>query len=412
VSATLTTRSLRTVPADPDPDRLVQGIRAAAGDALELALPEPAAGLAAGILVGLRERVDRALAADFTTTGLSHVVAISGWNIALVAGLVAALLSGWPRRRRALVTAAAIAIYTVLAGASASVLRAAVMAAVALLARETGRPGTAARALAWAVVILVLASPPTVTDAGFQLSAAATAGLLAWGTTIATGLRTRLPRLPGFVVEGLAVSFAAQVATLPIVLLTFGRLAPLSPILNLVVVPLVPAAMATGTLALVGGLLVGAGTPAVVAVLLGLPGALVIGLLAGIVEAAADLPFAGLTLPPPAGAALGGIAAAGLLTIAARRRIAGLVGSRRRASRPARQRAPRVDRPPARRTNGQSGHPLHSDRAIRALAGALALAVGVAVVAAAGRSGPRRDPRCRPGGRDPRPDARGWAPAR
>ena len=175
VSATLTTRSLRTVPADPDPDRLVQGIRAAAGDALELALPEPAAGLAAGILVGLRERVDRALAADFTTTGLSHVVAISGWNIALVAGLVAALLSGWPRRRRALVTAAAIAIYTVLAGASASVLRAAVMAAVALLARETGRPGTAARALAWAVVILVLASPPTVTDAGFQLSAAATA---------------------------------------------------------------------------------------------------------------------------------------------------------------------------------------------------------------------------------------------
>jgi hypothetical protein len=51
-------------------------------------------------------------------------------------------------------------------------------------------------------------------------------GLLAWGTTIATGLRTRLPRLPGFVVEGLAVSFAAQVATLSIVLLTFGRLAP------------------------------------------------------------------------------------------------------------------------------------------------------------------------------------------
>ena len=159
-----------------DADRLVQGIRADAGDALARALPEPAAGLAAGILIGLRERVDRALAADFTTTGLSHVVAISGWNIALVAGLVAALLGTWPRRRRAVATVAAIALYTVLAGASSSVLRAAVMAGVALLARETGRPGTAARALAWAVVLLLVVGPATVADVGFQLSAAATAG--------------------------------------------------------------------------------------------------------------------------------------------------------------------------------------------------------------------------------------------
>ena len=195
-------------------------------------------------------------------------------------------------------TIGAIALYTILAGASPSVLRAAVMAGVALLSREMGRPGTAARALAWAIVLLVVATPATVTDAGFQLSAAATAGLLAWGTTVEAGLRSRLPRLPGFVVEGLAVSLAAQAATLPIVLLTFGRLAPLSPLLNLVVVPLVPAAMATGTLALLGGLLAGAGAPAFVAMLLGLPGALVIGLLAGIVQAAADLPFAGLTLPP------------------------------------------------------------------------------------------------------------------
>ena len=127
------------------------------------ALPEPAAGLAAGILIGLRERVDRELAADFTTTGLSHVVAISGWNIALVAGLVAARArergrGGGGRSR----PSPRSPLYTILAGASASVLRAAVMAGVALLARETGRPGTAARALAWAVVLLLVASPATV----------------------------------------------------------------------------------------------------------------------------------------------------------------------------------------------------------------------------------------------------------
>ena len=63
----------------------LQTLRDASGDALQRALPEPEAGLAAGILVGLRERVDRALAADFATAGVSHVVAISGWNIAIVA---------------------------------------------------------------------------------------------------------------------------------------------------------------------------------------------------------------------------------------------------------------------------------------------------------------------------------------
>ena len=399
VAATLLTRSMRAVDTPADADRVVQGIRAVAGDALARALPEPAGGLASGILVGLRERVDRDLAADFTTTGLSHVVAISGWNIAIVAGLVAALLGSWPRRRRAVATVAAIALYTVLAGASASVLRASVMAGVALLARETGRPGTAARALAWAVVILLGLNPDTVTDAGFQLSAAATAGLLAWGTPLSTSLRARMPWLPRFVVEGLAVSLAAQAATLPIVLLAFGRLAPLSPLLNLVVVPLVPLAMATGTLAMVGGLAVGAGAPAFLATLLGLPGALVIGLVVIIVQTAADLPFAGVTLAPPAGAALGGLAAAALVLIAARRRIARALGPRRRAQRPRRENPAGAAGHRTRPTAGGSGAhgsgahgsgahgsgSLRSDRGIRLLATLVALLIALATVAAVAR---------------------------
>ncbi len=389
VAATLVTRSVRLLDAPADADRVVQGVRADAGDALARALPEPAAGLAAGILIGLRERVDRELAADFTTTGLSHVVAISGWNIALVAGLVAALLGAWPRRRRAIATVAAIALYTVLAGASASVLRAAVMAGVALLARETGRPGTAARALAWAVVVLLVVSPGTVTDAGFQLSAAATAGLLAWGTPLAARFRASAPWLPGFIVEGLAVSLAAQAATLPIVLLSFGRLAPLSPLLNLVVVPLVPMAMATGTVAMAGGLLVGAGAPPILATLLGLPGALVIGLLVVIVQAAADLPFAGVTLEPAAGAALGGVAAAMLIVIAARRRIARALGPRRR-SRSIRARGGRAAGAagaagPGLPSAGARPGSLRSDRAVRLLVTVLALVVALATMAAATR---------------------------
>ena len=306
-------------------------------------------------------------------------------------------------------TVAAIALDTVLAGASASVLRASVMAGVALLARETGCPGTAARALAWAVVILLGINPGTVTDAGFQLSAAATAGLLAWGTPLSTSLRARMPWLPRFVVEGLAVSLAAQAATLPIVLLAFGRLAPLSPLLNLVVVPLVPLAMATGTVAMAGGLAVGAGAPAFLATLLGLPGALVIGLVVIIVQTAADLPFAGVTLGPPAGAALGGLAAAALVLVAVRRRIARVLGPLRRAQRPGRENlagaAGHRTRPTAggssahgSNAHGSSAHgsgahgagahgsgSLRSDRGIRLLATLLALLVALATVAAVAR---------------------------
>ena len=80
---------------EPSPDEPVgraRGTPARRRRALAAVLPEPEAGLAAGILIGLRDRVDRDLAAAFTTAGVSHVVAISGWNIAIVAAAVGALL--------------------------------------------------------------------------------------------------------------------------------------------------------------------------------------------------------------------------------------------------------------------------------------------------------------------------------
>src|SRR6476619_773275 len=86
---TLESRTLTVVAAPDDPGRRLEALRRGAGDALTRVLPEPEAGLAAGILIGLRDRVDRDLAAAFTTAGVSHVVAISGWNIAIVAGAIA-----------------------------------------------------------------------------------------------------------------------------------------------------------------------------------------------------------------------------------------------------------------------------------------------------------------------------------
>ncbi len=298
VTATVRARTLERVGSDGSPAGAVEGLRRASGDALTRSLPEPEAGLAAGILIGLRDRVDRDLAAAFTTAGVSHVVAISGWNIAIVAAMVAALLRRrLGRRGRSVATLVAIVAYTIAAGASPSVVRAAVMAAVALVARESGRAGAAVVALGWAVVLLLLADPGTVADPGFQLSVLATAGLIAWATPITDRLRGwRGGRLPGWLAESLGISFAAEAATLPVVLAGFGRLAILAPVVNLVVVPLVPPAMAAGTLALVGGWLAQLGVPSLAATLLGLPGWLVLVALVSVVRFAASVPLASVTI--------------------------------------------------------------------------------------------------------------------
>ncbi len=297
---TLRADSLEVLPAQGSLNETLEGFRRAASAGLDRSMPEPEAGLAAGVLIGLRDRVDRDLAAAFTTAGASHVVAISGWNIAIVASTLGALAGGIRRRRRAILTAVAIVVYVVFVGPTPSVVRAGAMAGVALLARELGRPGTAAAALGWACAVLLMLDPAYVNDAGFRLSVLATAGILAWGTSMTARIAGPSPGLPRrWVAEILGVSFAAQAATTPIVLLEFGRLSLVAPVVNLIVVPLVPPAMATGALALVAGMTVGAGVPAVVATLVGLPAWALYAAMVAVVRVGAGLPLASLTIEPP-----------------------------------------------------------------------------------------------------------------
>lgn len=319
---TLQATSMIVVPAPDGPRRTLEQLRRTAGTALATVLPEPEAGLAAGILIGLRDLVDRDLAAAFTTAGVSHVVAISGWNIAIVAAAVGAFAGRLGRRRRSVVTILAIVVYVVFAGASASVVRAGVMAGVVLLARETGRAGQAATALGWAVALLLVADPGLVRDAGLQLSALATAGLIAWATPL-TGALDRLSRgrLPAWLTENLGVSLAAQAATLPLILASFGRLSIVSPVVNLVVVPLVAPAMAAGLFAMAAGALVMAGAPAVVGAVVAAPAWVLLRLLVAIVGTTAALPFASVALSPPTDTLTAVVA--GLLIVGLHRRTRG-----------------------------------------------------------------------------------------
>jgi competence protein ComEC len=326
-AGTLSTRTLEVESGPADLGRRLEDLRRGAADALTRVLPEPEAGLAAGILIGLRDRVDRDLAADFTTAGVSHVVAISGWNIAIVAAAVAALAGRLGRRRRSIVTILAIVVYVALAGASPSVVRAALMAGVVLLARETGRAGRATAALGWAATLLLVTDPRLIADAGFQLSSLATAGLIAWATPLTAWLETiGRGRLPRWLAESLGVSLAAQAATLPLILVSFGRLAILSPVVNLVVVPLVAPAMAVGVIALGAGVLVAAGGPSVVGAVLAAPGWVVLRILVAVVRTAASVPFASVALDPPLDVVAAGLATGGLvaLTLWRRRRPAAM----------------------------------------------------------------------------------------
>jgi competence protein ComEC len=196
------------------------------------------------------------------------------------------------------------------AGASASVVRAGAMAGVVLLARETGRAGRASAALGWAAAILLLADPGLIADPGFQLSSLATGGILAWANGLQAALaRAGRGRVPAWLAESLSVSLAAQAATLPVVLLVFGRLAIISPAINLLIVPLVAPVMAAALVAMLGGGIALVGGPTVIATLAGLPAWALLTAMCTIIRGGADLPFASLTFEAPWTAIGAGIAA-------------------------------------------------------------------------------------------------------
>lgn len=249
----------RTAEVAPGPGGVgaaLASVRAALLAGLNDLVPEPEAALGAGIVLGVRASIAPEINEAFATAGLTHVVAISGWNIAIVATLVGALVGPLARRpggrwTTAVVTATSVGGYVMLTGASPSVVRAALMAGAILVARLGGSRAHAASALALAALVMLLAAPPVLWDVGFQLSLLATAGLVWFGGSV----ERRLPGWwPGWIREPIALTLAAQLTTLPVILVNFERLSLVAPIANVLVVPFVPIAMLFGAIASLVGL--------------------------------------------------------------------------------------------------------------------------------------------------------------
>ncbi len=247
---------------------LLQVILDFRGRALEIVqkiFPDPEASLLAGILLGIESGISPKVRTSFDTTGTTHIIAISGFNITIISALFISLFGRWLGVRRGAVAAGlAICLYTILVGADAAVVRAAIMGGFVLLANRIGRQTHGMASLGGAAIVMSVISPSVLWDVGFQLSFAATLGLILYAeplqdwfvrTTsrwLGDGLAERLAEPVG---EYVLFTLAAQLTTLPLIAYYFRRISLVSFITNPVILPVQPAVMILAGLATLAGCL-------------------------------------------------------------------------------------------------------------------------------------------------------------
>lgn len=245
---------------------VLYGLRERATQLIYHLYPDPEASLLAGILLGDESGLSDSIKAAFNDTGTRHIIAISGFNISIIAGIFLAIFTRWLGARRGIALAAAgVIAYTILVGAGPSVVRAAIMGLLALLARQLGRDQFGVNTLAVVAAVMVALTPLVLWDIGFQLSFTATLGLMLYSERIRLWfffrLEKKLPpawldRVKAPLSEFVFITLAAQVATLPLLLIYFQRFSLVSLPANFLILPLQPALMILGGLSALLGLLI------------------------------------------------------------------------------------------------------------------------------------------------------------
>ncbi|RPA13021.1 ComEC/Rec2 family competence protein [Gordonia sp. OPL2] len=245
----------------PPHQRLAGAVRARLQLISARALGPEAAGLFPGLVLGDTSSLDTRVRDDFRAAGLSHLLAVSGSNFAIVTGAVVMLVRalGTSPRVTAVVGILIVVVFVILVRPSPSVLRAAMMGTVGLLALAGSRRVHALPALGAATVVGLLWWPDLAVAPGFALSVLATAGLVLWSASLRDWLRAR--RIPAGVAELLAMSLAAQLVTAPIIALLSGRFSVVALLANVLVVPVVGLVGIVGTAAAVIGSVGGADGP-------------------------------------------------------------------------------------------------------------------------------------------------------
>jgi len=225
---------------------------------LRLHIPGAEGALVTGVLLGDDNFLPPQTRLAFSRTSTSHIMALSGWNIAIIAGLCALIGRRLGRGRSRLWlagSAAAIWLFVLFVGASPTLLRAAIMGSLYLLAEAVGRRGDALNALALAAIVMTALEPNALLDIGFQLSCAATIGLIVAAGPLARTLQRW--RLPAWLAAPIGATLAAEWFTLPLSLHHFGRISRVTLPTNLLAEPLVAPIMAGGVVTALVSLLPG-----------------------------------------------------------------------------------------------------------------------------------------------------------
>lgn len=254
-------------------------------------IPEPHASLLGGLVVGAKQSLGKKLLDDFRTVGVIHIVVLSGYNITIIALFIEWLFSRLRKKVRLICAAIVIILFAVMVGASATVIRATVMALLVLLAHGTGRVYQVTRALLIAGVIMLLHNPKIlVFDTSFQLSFLATVGLIYLSPLIEPRVHWITSRW--HFREITVATLATQIFVLPFLLYKTGTLSIVSLPANLLILSAIPATMLFGFLA---------GMFTFVSTALALPFSYITyALLAyelGLVEWFSNLPFSAISLP-------------------------------------------------------------------------------------------------------------------
>jgi len=223
--------------------------------AINRSIAEPNASFINGILLGSRQNISDDLKNAFNNTSTTHILAISGYNITIIAEMLLAILIFFVRRRIAFwLSVGAIIIFTIMTGASASVVRASIMGLLLLFASGYGRLYDVKNSIIMAAAVMIIINPfVLVFDVGFQLSFLAVLGLV-YIYPILESWTKKWPKLAG-IKEMASMTISAQLFVLPFLVFYFQRFSLISLPANILVLPFIPVAMGLGFLSGLGGMI-------------------------------------------------------------------------------------------------------------------------------------------------------------
>lgn len=214
--------------------------------ALERVLPEPESSLGIGILTGAKRNMPQSLLDDLNTSGMTHIIALSGYNVTIIMSALALILTRFMNRKKVFwIGLILIVIFILMTGASASVVRAGIFSMLILFGRTIGRRAYQTNILFLTACLMLLFNPFLLFyDLGFQLSFLAFAGLIYLSKPINFLIeRSKLGHLPQIIKSPLGETLSAQIAVFPLIAFAFGRISLISPISNILVLGMLPTVM-------------------------------------------------------------------------------------------------------------------------------------------------------------------------